>query len=190
MWENCFYIGGTDDGLIKLEGLTAGVALCLEFNRTQTIERLHGKVDLVVGGSCVWGAPKGLPFYKYLQSSIDHYSNWVPPFAKLVGCPVIEATHCGTIRCPTPLLPMEYKTDLMGGAIICDASGNVLARRGKNDGAGVVVADVEVGRVDSPDHTPSGFWIQNLDPISKFGWHVQGWHGRRWYQRHVAGGKH
>jgi predicted amidohydrolase len=186
MWENCFYIGGTDDGVIEAGGLTAGVALCLEYNRTQTVERLRGKVDLVVGGSFVWGAPKGTPFYQYLQTSIERYSNWAAPFAKLVGCPVVEATHCGSIRCPTPLLPMEYAADLCGGAIICDAAGNVLARRDKSDGAGFIVADVEVGRTASTEHIPAGFWIQELDPISKFGWHTQGWHGRRWYRRHVA----
>ena len=186
MWENCFYIGGTDDGLIKVGDLMAGVALCLEFNRTRTVERLRGKVDLVVGGSFVWGAPKGIPFYQRLQTSIERYTDWASRFAKLVGCPVIEATHCGSIRCQYPLLPMEYVTDLGGGAIICDGSGNVLARRAKGDGAGVVVADIEVGRVGDRAESPRGFWIQDLDPVSRVGWRVQGWHGRRWYKRHVA----
>src|SRR5215210_1983639 len=88
MWENCFYVGGTDDGLIEVGNLTAGVALCLEFNRSQTVKRLSGKAEIVVGCSCVWGAPAALPFHDYLQTSIDRYSNWAPLFAKLVGCPV------------------------------------------------------------------------------------------------------
>ena len=83
-------------------------------------------------------------------------------------------------------MPVEYVTDLGGGATVCDAAGNVLARRARGDGAGVVVADVEVGRVSSSERVPPGFWVQELDPISKLGWHVQGWHGRRWYRRHVA----
>ncbi len=195
MWENCFYIGGTDDGLIEVGDLTAGVALCQEFNRTQTVERLRGKVDIVVGGSFTWGAPKGMPFYRYLQTSIARYTNWAPLFAKLVGCPVVEATHCGRIRCKTPLLPMPYDTNLGGGAIICDAAGNILARRAGSEGAGIVVADIEVGEVgevgrvntsERSERAPAGFWIQELDLLSKVGWHVQGWHGRRWYRRHVA----
>lgn len=97
MWENCFYIGGTDDGLIKVRGLTVGVALCLEFNRTRTVRRLRGMADLVLGGSFTWGAPQGIPFHHYLQTSIERYTDWAPPFAKLVGCPVVEATHCGGI---------------------------------------------------------------------------------------------
>ncbi len=186
MWENCFYIGGTDDGLIEVGKLTAGVALCQEFNRTQTVERLRGKADIVVGGSFTWGAPEGIPFHHYLQTSIERYTGWATMFAKLAGCPVVEATHCGRIRCKTPLLPMPYITNLGGGAIICEAAGNILARRSKDDGAGVVVADLKVGRVAPTAPLPAGFWVQELDPLSKVGWHVQGWHGRRWYKRHVA----
>ena len=139
----------------------------------------------MVGGSFTWGAPEGIPFRR-LQTSIERYTDWAPPFARLVGCPVVEATHCGRLRCQTPLLPMPYVTDLGGGAIICDAEGRVLARRDKGDWPGVVVADVEVGRAASPERAPAGYWIQELDPVSKLGWHVQGWHGRRWYRRHVA----
>lgn len=189
MWENCFYIGGTDDGLIRAGSLTAGVALCLEFNRTRTVERLRGKADLVVGGSFTWGSAKGLPFRRYHQTAIERYTNWAPPFAKLVGCPVIEATHCGPLHCRTPLLPLPYVTDLGGGAVICDANGTVIARRSKGEGAGVVVADVEVGRTRTTTSTPAGFWVQELDPLSTLGWHVQGWHGRRWYKRHVGPAK-
>ena len=186
MWENCFYVGGADDGLVEARGLTAGVALFLEFNRTRTVERLRGKADIVVGGSFTWGPPAWMPFRGHLQGSVERYTDWARRFAKLVGCPVVEATHCGRLRCKTPLLPLPYETSLGGGANICDASGNVLARRDAGEGAGVVVADVEAVRVEPDGATPSGFWIQELDPVSKAGWHVQGWHGRRWYRRHVA----
>jgi len=191
MWENCFYIGGTDDGLIEVGNLTAGVALCIEFNRSQTVGRLRGKADIVVGGSFAWGAPEGIPFRHYLHTSIERYTDWASPFAKLVGCPVVEATHCGRIRCKTPLLPIPYVANLGGGAVICDAAGHMLARRDGSEGAGIVIADIEVGRVKTSEPKPAGFWVQELDPLSKIGWHVQGWHGRRWYRRHVAPlGKH
>jgi predicted amidohydrolase len=121
-----------------------------------------------------------------LQTSIERYTDWAPRFARLVGCPVVEATHCGRLRCRTPLLPLPYETRLGGGAIVCDAAGRVLARRGACEGAGVVVAEVEAVRVEAREPPPSGFWIQELDPLSKAGWHLQGWHGRRWYRRHVA----
>jgi hypothetical protein len=90
------------------------------------------------------------------------------------------------LRCRTPLLPTTYVTDLGGGAIICDAEGQVLARRPKDEGAGVVVADVEIKRADTTATPPPGFWIQELDPLSKLAWRAQGWHGRRWYRRHAG----
>jgi predicted amidohydrolase len=186
MWENCFYVGGTDDGLIKVGSITAGAALCLEFNRSQTVARLRGKTDIIVGGSCVWGAPEGTFFQRYLQKSIDRYTDWAPLFAKLVGCPVVEATHCGPLRCQTPWLPMTYRANYGGSAIICDAAGKTLARRHHSDGPGVVVADIEVGRVETSEREPERFWIQELDPISSAAWKLQRWHGRRWYRRHVA----
>lgn len=186
MWENCFYVGGTDDALIRVGGVTAGVALCQGFNRARTVARLRGRADIVVGGSCTWGAPGWMPFRVYLQSSIERYTNWAPRFARLVGCPVVEATHCGRLRCKTPLLPLPYETSLGGGATVCDAAGRVLARRAACEGEGVAVAEVEAVRSETIAGALSGFWIQELDPLSKVGWHLQVWHGRRWYRRHVA----
>ena len=186
MWENCFYVGGTDDCLIKAGGLTAGVALGQEFNRTRAVKRLRGKADIVVGGSFKWGAPAWARFGGRLQSSIGRYTDWAPRFARIVGCPVVEATHCGPLRCKTPMLPLAYGTALVGGANVCDADGNVLARRDAGRGEGVVVADVKPARVATRNAKPTGFWIEELDPLSKAAWHLQGWHGRRWYRRHVA----
>ena len=38
-----------------------GVALCWELIRAKTVKRLHGKVKLVVGGSCWWTLPDDIP---------------------------------------------------------------------------------------------------------------------------------
>ena len=51
MWENSFYIGGDDDGVIDAGELKVGAAVCWEMMRTQTVRRLAGRVDLVIGGS-------------------------------------------------------------------------------------------------------------------------------------------
>jgi predicted amidohydrolase len=187
-WENCFYVGGSDDGLIRVGDLAVGVALCLEFNRTQTARRLRSKVDLVVGGSCKWGAPKGSPLYRYLRKEIDRYSHWAPPFAKLVGCSVVDANHCGRLRCPTPVLCIPYVTEFQGNTIICDAHGRVLACRRCDQGAGVVIADIKPERIQPLEPIPDRFWIQPLDPVSEYlGWRLQNWHGKRWYKRHGSG---
>jgi hypothetical protein len=51
MWENCFYVGGEDDGVLEAEGKSVGVALCWELMRSQTARRLRGRVDVVLAGS-------------------------------------------------------------------------------------------------------------------------------------------
>ena len=51
LWENCFYVGGDDDGIIRHGQLAVGAVLCAEFNRWPTVRRLRTRVDLVVGGS-------------------------------------------------------------------------------------------------------------------------------------------
>lgn len=188
MWENCFYVGGNDDGLIRVGDLNVGAALCLEFNRTQTVRRLRGKVDLVVGGSCKWGAPKGWPISGYLQRHAERYSHWVPPFARMMRCPVVDANHVGHFRCPTPITMVPWISQYQGGAIVCDANGEVLAYRSREQGAGVVVADIQPGSVRTTEPLPDRFWILELDPISEYlGWRLQNWHGKRWYKRHAAG---
>lgn len=188
MWENCFYVGGEDEGRLRVGALDVGVALCLEFNRSQTVRRLRGRVDLVVGGSCKWGAPEGWPLMsRYLQRQAERYTHWAPPFARLMGCPVVEACHSGRFRCPMPLLGLPYDSEYLGGSIVCDARGQVLAYRHRDQGEGVVVADVTPERVQTVEPVPESFWIQALDPVAEYlGWRLQNWHGRRWYKRHGA----
>lgn len=188
MWENCFYVGGTDDGIIPVGEITAGVGLCLEFNRSQTVKRLRGKVDVVVGGSCRWNAPKGTS--ASMIKKMDSWVDWIPTFARLVGTPVVDAAHSGRFRCPTPVLGTTYSSSYRGGASICDAQGNILGWRAPEDGSGVVVADITPGRVDPTEKLTDDFWIQGLDPMTKYlGWKLQGWHGRRWYDKNGAGSK-
>ncbi|RHW26054.1 carbon-nitrogen hydrolase family protein [Nocardioides immobilis] len=187
-WENCFYVGGTDDGILDVDGLPVGVALCLEYNRTQTVRRLRGKVDLVVGGSNKWGAPKGSP--AYLHRGAERLCEWVPPFARQMGCPVVDANHTGPLRFKMPMVGLPYITELQGGSIICDARGDTLAYRHRDQGAGIVVADVEPGRIEPVDPIPDRFWINEMDVVTRnLSWRLPNWHGKRWYDRHGQGAR-
>ena len=40
-WENAFYVGGSDDGVIGVGDLSVGVAMCWEFIRSRTARRLR-----------------------------------------------------------------------------------------------------------------------------------------------------
>jgi hypothetical protein len=52
MWENSYYIGGSDDGVLTTPAGPVGAALCWELIRAQTVRRLLSKVNFVVAGSC------------------------------------------------------------------------------------------------------------------------------------------
>lgn len=190
MWENCFYVGGDDDGRLRVDDLDVGVVLCLEFDRTATARRLRGRVDLVLGASSVWSVPDALPgpVYRRLEARMAAIDLSRPRMARMVGAPVVEATHCGRLDSATPWVPwMRYRTFLRGGAQVLDASGHVIARRDRDEGAGVVVADVTIGRTETYEAVPGRFWVVPLGLVGETLWRYQRAHGRRWYRRHVRG---
>ena len=92
-WENAFYIGGSDDGVIDAGDLSVGVAMCWELIRSQTARRLRGRVDVVVGGS-----------------------NWVtfPAWHPRVRDPASRGPECGACGvCPRRVRPIRRSA---GGA--------------------------------------------------------------------------
>ena len=190
MWENCFYVGGDDDGVIDAGELTVGAAVCWEFMRTQTAHRLRGKVDLVVGGSAWWSIPDWHPRRLTRRMEEDNArtaAGVAAAMARVVGAPVVHAAHAGALECPLPWSPLAYRGWLQGGAVICDGGGSVVARRDRREGPGVVVADIEPGRRTPLDDIPEGFWFHDRGALSSFAWFYQRHHGKRWYRRHALG---
>jgi predicted amidohydrolase len=190
MWENAFYLGGHDDGVIAAGDLSTGAALCWELMRSQTARRLRGRVDLVVGGSGWWSVPHWPPraASRRLEAANARTASAVAErFARLVGAPVLHAAHAGALECPLPPTPLTYRGVFEGGAVIADAHGRVLARREGREGEGFVVADVTPGRVEPTDAIPPGRWLHPRGGPGAILWSLQRWHGRRWYARHTAG---
>lgn len=185
-WENFWYVGGSDDGVMEVDGLTVGAALCLELGRTRTVERLRG-VDLVVGGSFTWHYPSYWPRVlgrAHLEKKYGQdYVRWAPPFARLVGAPVVEATHCGRLEGIDPTMRLPYRSLVGGGTRICAADGTVLAERSHLDGPGVVVAEVTVGSVPPLDEPPDRAYLVPRGAIWSTMWAIQRLQGRRAYAR-------
>lgn len=190
MFERCFYVGGGDDGVIRSGELNVGAALCWELMRTQTARRLRGRVDLLVGGSAWWSVPPWPPralTRRFEARNAANAAKAAPSMARLVGAPIVHASHSGAIASPMPGLPVPYRGHYEGATIICDASGRTLARRGAREGAGVVLADVEPGRAKPSDEIPRRYWLHRRGPIPAAAWTLQRAHGRRWYRRHTLG---
>ncbi|MBS9535315.1 carbon-nitrogen hydrolase family protein [Mycobacterium sp. M1] len=188
MWENCFYVGGDDDGVLPaVDGFTPGAAVCWEFMRTQSVRRMRGRVDVVLGGSCWWSVPEWPPHavtQRWEEANAATAADVAPAFARLVGAPVAHAAHCGDVVCPMPLTPLTYRGHCQGGAVIVAADGQVLARRDRTAGPGFAMADVTIGRVTPLDEPPGGFWLHDRGPLPAVSWTYQNWHGKRWYAKH------
>ncbi len=193
MWETAFYEGAdeSDTGYLgDIDGYRVGAAVCWEYIRTQTSRRLQGKVDVLIGGSHWWSLPTNWP--DWLVAKTEAYNNEnlmqsVRETARLIGAPVIHGSHCNTITCDFLGLPfLQYQGVLEGNAAVVDANGNILARRYKEEGEGIVIADVTPGNIQ-PDRAdiPDRFWLRKRSVFAAFSWHYHGYLGKRWYLKNV-----
>jgi predicted amidohydrolase len=191
MWENCFYVGGSDDGVLDVDGMPVGAAMCWELMRTATVRRLRGRVDLVLAGSAWWSVPLLAPARlsaRLEAANARTAASVAPAMARAVGAPVAHAAHCGQIRCGLPLAPgVPYRGHYQGGACIVDARGGVLAWRAAAEGPGIVVADVTVEPTIPTLESGPGFWLHPRGTVPAAAWAYQKVHGRRWYRRHALG---
>jgi predicted amidohydrolase len=189
MWENCFYIGGADDGVIETNAaFTVGAAVCWEFMRTRTVRRLRGKVDVVMGGSGWWSIPEHWhprPLMRHMEENQARTSRVaIEACAGFGGAPVVHAAHSGTLECEIPTLPFRYRGHFEGGASVVDSDGTVLARRERAQGEGIAIAGVAPKRRSPIAEPPDSFWLHRRGALQTFAWNVEGLHGRRWYRRH------
>jgi predicted amidohydrolase len=202
MWENAFYVGGDDDGVIEVPSngsllgsasgapshLSVGAAVCWELMRTQTVRRLRGRIDLALTGSGWWSFSDNWPFLE-APERVNHARaiEAAESFALYLGAPVVHSAHCGELRCPLPWSPLPYRGHFQGGARVVDAAGQVLAARDREKGEGIAVAEVEPGRREPLREPPDRFWLHPRGAMSAFAWNYQRLHGRPWYRKHVAG---
>jgi len=187
MWENCYYIGGGDSGALTTVHGRVGVSLCWEFIRSRTPDRLKEKVDLIVGGSCWWTGPEQAiaanPAPHLENVALLH--NTPVRFAKMLGVPVIHASHAGKcIGFSPPDETRTFHSHFLGESQIIDGTGNILANRRYEDGAGVITAKIVPGKVPgSTEVIPDSFWIPELPATSLRLWEEQNKFGRRYYQK-------
>jgi predicted amidohydrolase len=190
MWESALYVEGHDDGIIEAGDLTVGAAVCWELMRTQTVHRLAGKIDLLMSGSGWWSVPPWPPravTRRIEAANARGARKAAEVFSAFIGAPVIHAAHSGELECDTPWSPFRYRGHFEGGAVIVDARGNVLGRRGREEGPGHVISEVEPGSVSPVATAPDRFWLHDRGALGTFFWNYQRAHGPRWYARHVRG---
>jgi predicted amidohydrolase len=180
-WENCFYRGGKDDGVLQTPAGAVGSALCWELIRSRTARRLLGKVNMVVGGSCWWTLPDDADADSPLRAAnYKMMREAAPRIARLLGVPVVHAAHAGRFSgFFSPDLPdVAYDSSYLGEAMIVAADGQLLARRPYPQGPGVVVANLDFPSLPhSRQAIPARFW---LPPEMPQAW-KESW--SRWFKR-------
>lgn len=180
-WENCYYKGGNDEGVMDTPIGPVGSALCWEFIRSQTARRLLDKVNLVVGGSCWWTLPHDAdPDSPFRKANKQMLREAPTRFARMLGVPVIHGSHAGHFEAfYSPEIPdVAYDSSYLGEAMIVDAQGQVLASRSLDEGAGVVLATIELPSKPRPiEAIPDQFWLPEQMPQPwKDSW-------ERWFKR-------
>jgi N-carbamoylputrescine amidase len=188
MWENCYYVGGSDEGVFETPAGRVGAAMCWELIRSQTARRLANRIDIAVGGSCWWDLPDSMvgPEMDALRArNLEILASVPGAFARMLGVPFVHASHAGAFEGLTPgAEEVPYRSRWLGEAQIVDGRGEILARRDHREGEGVVVAEVAVGRVPEPPAAiPEAFWVPDLpEPILDV-WKNQNEFGRDYYER-------
>jgi N-carbamoylputrescine amidase len=185
MWENSYYMGGSDDGILDTPAGPVGVAMCWELIRSRTARRLLGRVDLVVGGSCWWDLRLPVsPRYAGDQAQLRELLRNAPAhLARMLGVPVVHASHAGEFEGLTPgNESMPYVSRYLGETQITDGDGRVLARMTYEDGEGVITAEITPGKVAGASAPiPENFWTGELPPMAAKAWEHLNPLGRQYY---------
>lgn len=201
MWENAYYVGGDDDGVVETPHGTAGLAVCWELIRQQTLDRLAGRAQYAITGNHWWSLPDNWPGVDRLSGSIRQYNRYLSEnapveFARVLRAPVIHASHCGEFNARYLLYPgdergLPYQTSFVGATQIVGADGDVLARRELDEGPGVVTAKIEIPTdppVNPPglQHSGERFWVPNLTVFHRLYWAHQNACGKEYYENNKA----
>src|SRR5262245_2617775 len=125
-------------GVFRLPNrLSVGAAMCWEQVRYRTARRMRGQVDLILTAS---GWPAGGADPKIVETPRR--------LARLVGAPVVHASIVGPVPSAGALDGSGSRTlQFSGESQIVDGSGKSVAIRHFSEGEGVLVGEIEPGRV-------------------------------------------
>jgi predicted amidohydrolase len=179
--------GNDKNAVFALEDGTAiGAALCWEQCRYRTARRLTGRVDLILACS---GWPFAAPNIDISRRNPSPEQEVRPServsasscrLARMVGAPAIHANLVGETWNIGPRGDSVMR--FAGESQIVDGSGRTLARRRYGEGEGLVIAEMEMGRVPpSEPISTDGFWTPEFPEVFHEHWAVRGASGRATY---------
>jgi predicted amidohydrolase len=157
--------------------LSVGAAMCWEQVRYRTARRMRGQVDLVLTAS---GWPAGGSDPKIVETPRR--------LARLVGAPVVHASIVGAVpSAGAPDGTGSRTLQFSGESQIVDGSGKSVAIRHFSEGEGVLVGEIEPGRVMPTEAIPDGtFWTPEGPGDASTFWQTSGAAGRTIYLKRRA----
>ena len=110
--------------------------------------------------------------------------------SRLLGVAIIHSAHAGDFKAFMPLLPgAPYESYYLGETQIVDRTGVILARMTREEGEGIITAEITLGRVTPTLSNTTSFWIPRLPLLLRFAWTYQNAHGSRYYRKAKKKGK-
>jgi len=168
----------TKSGVFRLPNRqSVGVAMCWEQVRYRTARRMRGQVDLVLTAS---GWPGGGGAAKIVETPRR--------LARLVGAPVVHASIVGPVpSAGAPDGTGSRTLQFSGESQVVDGYGKSVAIRHFAEGEGVLVGEIEPGRVMPSEAIPDGsFWTPEGPGDTSTFWHISGAAGRAIYLKRRA----
>jgi hypothetical protein len=146
-----------------------GIAMCWEQIRYNTYNRMRGKVDFVLAGSCWWNfcEEDGADVYKMFWQ-LNHQLALEAPveFAKLLQVPVVHASHKAVFESGSITdFHSIGNREIVGATQIITKEGNVINRRLYDETEGILVEEIDTTENETvPQRIQDQYWIPKLPP--------------------------
>jgi predicted amidohydrolase len=199
VWENNYYRGGDDTGVVESGRLgRIGIACGWEWARCHTARRVREAGSrMLVGGMCWpsfpdnWRGPLELLMRRERGVQRQLARDLPRQMARMLGAPVAMPSHVGDVSFDSPMMPgIAWRTQLIGETQIVERDGSILARLSYEDGEAHVCAEVGLAEPAPLDPVPDRFWIPVMPATIHAVWHPLNIHGAIKYRALRASGRH
>jgi predicted amidohydrolase len=163
-----------------------GLVMCWEQLRWQTVRRMSGKVDLIVGGSCWWNfAPEDGMAYDLHDINQKLAQQAPTQLATIMGVPVLHASHCATFTGGTLTnIQTGCQRTIEGHAEAIDAYGKKVSK--EMNAPGYQLVEITPGCVKQHVDIPEDkIWIPELPAALEQGFYQLNQQYSKFYQEKV-----
>ena len=175
IYEHYIYNDGDENNVLETPIGNIGVAICWEQIRYNTLKRMAGKVDFILGLSCWWGFSENDP--EDLQN-INEENNKIAlnapvEIAKKLKVPVLHSSYNNDFTGVTfPKGDVSDTRRIYGASQIIDRNGNVILRKMYDEEPEILYTSLEYDIKDRPKCTidTEEYWVPKMPQMFLYGW--------------------